>query len=138
MFKGLETQHKLSHHQNIEENKNNFNFTKEIERFNQLYNVGSKVSVFALYRKLKVAHRCANKMTFFNHQAQDDKDVYETDDLPSSEPEYYEEEADNDSIDRSKLNTADAYTKFKGKYLIGNVDFSDSIGRRRCIGYNAV
>lgn len=64
MFKGLETQHKLSHHQNIEENKNKFNFTKEIERFNQLYNVGSKVSVFALYRKLKVAHRFANKMTF--------------------------------------------------------------------------
>jgi dynactin 2 len=72
-----------------------------------------------------------------NLQAQDEKDIYETDDLPSSEPDYYEEETENESIDRSKLNTNDAYTKFKGKYLIGNVDFSDGV-LRRCIGYNAV
>lgn len=54
------------------------------------------------------------------------------------ESEYYEEEQENDSIDKSKLNPNDAYNKFKGKYLVGNVDFSDNIGKRRCIGYNAV
>lgn len=66
------------------------------------------------------------------------KDVYETDDVTANEPEYYEEEQENESIDRSKINPTDAYTKFKGKYLIGNVDFSDNIGRKRCVGYNAV
>lgn len=74
----------------------------------------------------------------FSSQAQEQKDVYETDDVEPAEVEYYEEENENESIDKSKLNTSDAYNKFKGKYLIGNVDFSDKIGKRRCIGYNAV
>lgn len=67
-----------------------------------------------------------------------EKDVYETDDVEPAATEYYEEEQENESIDKTKLNTNDAYNKFKGKYLIGNVDFSDNIGRRKCIGYNAV
>ncbi|KAG5678713.1 hypothetical protein PVAND_008361 [Polypedilum vanderplanki] len=69
--------------------------------------------------------------------AQDEKDVYETDDQLSSETDYYEEETENESIDRLKLNVNDAFSKFKGKYLIGNVDFSDSISKRN-FGYNAV
>jgi dynactin-2 len=71
-------------------------------------------------------------------QAIDEKDVYETENTGTNEPEYYEEEPENESIDRSKLNPNDAYSKFKGKYLIGNVDFSDSIGKKKCIGYNAL
>jgi hypothetical protein len=64
--------------------------------------------------------------------------VYETDDTVSNEPEYYEEEPENDSIDRSKLNPTDAFSHFKQKYLIGNVDFSDNIAKKRNNGYNAV
>ncbi|XP_070501064.1 dynactin subunit 2 [Chironomus tepperi] len=70
--------------------------------------------------------------------AKDEKDVYETDDMVSNEPEYYEEEPENDSIDRSQLNPTDAFSHFKQKYLIGNVDFSDNIAKKRNIGYNAV
>ncbi|CAG9799450.1 unnamed protein product [Chironomus riparius] len=70
--------------------------------------------------------------------ARDEKDVYETDDIASNEPEYYEEELENDSIDRSKLNPTDAFSHFKQKYLIGNVDFSDDISKKRNIGYNAI
>lgn len=58
--------------------------------------------------------------------------------MDNNETEFYEEEAQNDSIDKIKLNTQDSYKKFKGKYLIGNVDFSDNLGKKRCIGYNAV
>ena len=64
--------------------------------------------------------------------------MYETDDIASNEPEYYEEELENDSIDRSKLNPTDAFSHFKQKYLIGNVDFSDDISKKRNIGYNAM
>ena len=71
-------------------------------------------------------------------QAQEQKDIYESEDVEPSPTEYYEEELENESIDKSKLNTGDAYNKFKGKYLIGNVDFSDNIGKRKNIGYNAV
>lgn len=71
-------------------------------------------------------------------QAREEKDVYETEGVGSTEVEYYEEEVENDSIDRSKLNTKDAYNKFKGKYLIGKVDFSDDVGKKKNIGYNAV
>lgn len=72
-------------------------------------------------------------------QAREQKDVYETDDAEPSASEYYEEEHENESIDKIKLNTGDAYNKFKGKYLMSEkVDFSDNIGKRKCIGYNAV
>lgn len=59
--------------------------------------------------------------------------------METSEAKYYEEENDNESIDKSKLNPNDAYRKFKGKYLVGNIDFSDNIGKRRKpYGYTAV
>lgn len=58
--------------------------------------------------------------------------------MESNETEFYEEEPENESIEKLKINTHDSYNRFKGKYLIGNVDFSDNIGRKRCIGYNAV
>lgn len=78
------------------------------------------------------------KFQFLPYIAQEEKDVYETDDVQVLESEFYEEENENENIDKSKLNTNDAYNKFKGKYLIGNVDFSDNIGGKKCIGYNAV
>lgn len=88
--------------------------------------------------KLSISSLFYKDFVFEKNQAQEEKDVYETDDVQPVASEYYEEENDNESIDRSKLNTNDAYSKFKGKYLIGNVDFSDNIGRRKNIGYNAV
>jgi len=78
------------------------------------------------------------KFQYLPYIASEQKDVYETDDADPSPSEYYEEELESESIDKSKLNTSDAYNKFKGKYLIGNVDFSDNIGKRKNIGYNAV
>jgi len=78
------------------------------------------------------------KFQYLPYIASEQKDVYETDDADPSPSEYYEEELENESIDKSKLNTSDAFNKFKGKYLIGNVDFSDNIGKRKNIGYNAV
>lgn len=105
-----------------------------------LNDVGSKVSVSALHRKSATCNiiiQEVGKLQIFS-QAQEQKDVYETDDVEPSPSDYYEEETENESIDKTKLNTSDAYNKFKGKYLIGNVDFSDNIGRRKCIGYNAV
>jgi dynactin-2 len=58
--------------------------------------------------------------------------------MESNEAEFYEEEPENEAIEKFKINTNDSYNRFKGKYLIGNVDFSDNIGRKKCIGYNAV
>lgn len=77
---------------------------------------------------------------FFNFQAPlDQPDVFETSDLiESNETEFYLEEPENESIEKIKLNTRDSYNHFKGKYLVGNVDFSDNISKRKCIGYNAV
>lgn len=79
-----------------------------------------------------------SKFQFLPYIAQEEKDVYETEDMQPVEQEYYEEEKENESIDKSKLNTNDAFNKFKGKYLVGNVDFSDNIGGRKSIGYNAM
>ncbi|CRK86253.1 CLUMA_CG000176, isoform A [Clunio marinus] len=80
------------------------------------------------------------KFLYLPYIAQEEKDVYETEDIPPTESEYYEEENESESIEKSVLNTEDAYNKFKGKYLIGNVDFSDNIGKGRFSvkGYNAV
>ncbi|XP_011184150.2 dynactin subunit 2 [Zeugodacus cucurbitae] len=70
--------------------------------------------------------------------AYDQPDVYETPD--NGEPDtsdYYEEEPDNDSIERMHISTRDAYNRFRGASLDGSVDFSDRIGRRLCKGYDA-
>lgn len=78
------------------------------------------------------------KFQFLPYIAHDQPDVYETPDAPESETsDFYEEEPSNDSIERLHISTKDSYNKFKGKYLTGNVDFSDRIGGKIRIGYDA-
>ncbi|XP_017488860.1 PREDICTED: dynactin subunit 2 [Rhagoletis zephyria] len=70
--------------------------------------------------------------------AYDQPDVYETPDNPEPETsDYYEEEPENESIERMHISTRDAYNRFRGATLDGSVDFSDRIGRRLCKGYDA-
>uniref|UniRef100_T1PFB3 Dynamitin n=1 Tax=Musca domestica TaxID=7370 RepID=T1PFB3_MUSDO len=70
--------------------------------------------------------------------AYDQPDVYETPDVPEQETsDYYEEEPENKSIERLHISPQEAYKRFRGSTLAGNVDFSDSIGRRVCRGYDA-
>lgn len=65
--------------------------------------------------------------------------MYETPDAPESETsDFYDEEPANESIERLHISTKDSYNKFKGKYLTGNVDFSDRIGKKIRNGYDAV
>ena len=71
-------------------------------------------------------------------QAHDQPDVYETADQAESESsDFYEEESTNECIERLHISTKDSYNRFKGKYLTGNVDFSDRIGRKFRNGYDA-
>lgn len=71
-------------------------------------------------------------------QAYDQPDIYETSDVTEQETsDYYEEEPENESIDRLHISTKDSFNKFKGKYLTGYVDFSDKIGRKIRTGYDA-
>ncbi|KAK6620293.1 hypothetical protein RUM44_006694 [Polyplax serrata] len=69
----------------------------------------------------------------------DEKDVYETDDLPEADqdPEYTEPESEN--IERPHLSISTAHSKFKDKVLEcgKDVDFSDKYRRRRNTGYKA-
>ncbi|CAC5367300.1 DCTN2 [Mytilus coruscus] len=69
-------------------------------------------------------------------------DVYETDELPEDDQalqtssEVKEEE--NESIDKSNIDTSSALGKFKGKDLKAtNIDFSDRITSSRRTGYDA-
>lgn len=75
----------------------------------------------------------------FSFQAYDQPDVYETaDNIPEQETsDYYEEEVDNEHIERLHISTKDSFNRFKGKYLSGNVDFSDRIGKNSRPGYDA-
>ncbi|XP_045536363.1 dynactin subunit 2 [Papilio machaon] len=69
--------------------------------------------------------------------AYDQPDVYETGDLPEADqPEPFEEE-ENESIEQLHLSVKDSFNKFKGKFLTGNVDFSDRLSRKTRIGYRA-
>ncbi|XP_058457917.1 dynactin subunit 2 [Malaya genurostris] len=78
------------------------------------------------------------KFQFLPYIAHDQPDVYETPDVPETETsDFYEEEPSNESIERLHISTKDSYNKFKGKYLTGDVDFSDRIGKRFRIGYDA-
>lgn len=63
--------------------------------------------------------------------------MYETPDVPESEPTDYYEEPDNECIERLHISTKDAHNKFRGKYLSGYVDFSDRISNRFRSGYSA-
>lgn len=78
------------------------------------------------------------KFQYLPYIAHDQPDVYETPDVPEAETsDFYEEEPSNDSIERLHISTKDSYNKFKGKYLTGDVDFSDRIGKKFRIGYDA-
>ncbi|EEB12289.1 dynactin subunit, putative [Pediculus humanus corporis] len=70
----------------------------------------------------------------------DEKDVYETDDLPEADqdPEYTESESE--SIERPHLDISKAHSRFRDKFLICNkdVDFSDKYRRKRNTGYKAL
>ncbi|VDI63177.1 dynactin subunit 2-like [Mytilus galloprovincialis] len=69
-------------------------------------------------------------------------DVYETDELPEDDqalqtPSEVKEE-ENESIDKSNIDTSSALGKFKGKDLkASNIDFSDRITSSRRTGYDA-
>ncbi|CAD7012152.1 dynactin subunit 2 [Ceratitis capitata] len=70
--------------------------------------------------------------------AYDQPDVYETpDNAESVTSDYYEEEPENEAIERLHISTRDSYNRFRGATLDGSVDFSDRIGRRLCKGYDA-
>lgn len=71
-------------------------------------------------------------------QAYDQPDIYETADVVDQETsDYYDEEPENESIERLHISTKDSFNKFKGKYLTGHVDFSDSLSKRLRTGYDA-
>uniref|UniRef100_A0A1B0DJR6 Uncharacterized protein n=1 Tax=Phlebotomus papatasi TaxID=29031 RepID=A0A1B0DJR6_PHLPP len=68
----------------------------------------------------------------------DQPDVYETPDVPEVETsDYYEEDPENSAIECLQLSTKDSFNKFRGKYLKGDVDFSDKISKRSRTGYTA-
>lgn len=51
--------------------------------------------------------------------------------------DFYEEEIKNEAIERLHINTKISYNRFKGKYLTGDVDFSDRLGKKLRTGYDA-
>ncbi|KAL0268267.1 UNVERIFIED_CONTAM: hypothetical protein PYX00_010278 [Menopon gallinae] len=71
----------------------------------------------------------------------DEKDVYETDDLPEADqdPEYAFE-VESEYISRPHLDIVGAHSRFKDKTLVcgKGLDFSDRIRRKRNTGYEAV
>ncbi|XP_030750200.1 dynactin subunit 2 [Sitophilus oryzae] len=70
--------------------------------------------------------------------AQDEPDVYETSDLPESEQADNFYETENDPVERIHLSSAEAYSKFKGKFLNAtNVDFSERVSKHIRTGYDA-
>ncbi|CAH0715311.1 unnamed protein product, partial [Brenthis ino] len=66
--------------------------------------------------------------------AYDQPDVYETGDLPEADQQEQFEEEENESIEQLHLSVKDSFNKFKGKFLTGNVDFSDRLSRKSRIG----
>ncbi|KAH8277847.1 hypothetical protein KR018_008534 [Drosophila ironensis] len=64
--------------------------------------------------------------------AYDQPDVYETPDDPEPDTsDYYEEEPENEAIERLHISAGAAHKRFSGATLEGSVDFTDRIGRRR-------
>ncbi|CAL1536482.1 unnamed protein product [Lymnaea stagnalis] len=65
-------------------------------------------------------------------------DVFESSDLPEAEQNFapQTEEFESDNVERVNINTDAAFKAFKGKSVAtGTLDFSDSIGKSRRIGY---
>uniref|UniRef100_U5EW30 Putative dynamitin n=1 Tax=Corethrella appendiculata TaxID=1370023 RepID=U5EW30_9DIPT len=78
------------------------------------------------------------KFQYLPYIAHDQPDVYETENTPESETsDFYDEEPNNECIERLHLSTKDSYNRFKGKYLTGSVDFSDRIDKKFRSGYDA-
>ncbi|GBP05399.1 Dynactin subunit 2 [Eumeta japonica] len=69
--------------------------------------------------------------------AYDQPDVYETGDLPEADQQEAFEEEDNECIEQLHLSVNDSFNKFRGKFLTGNVDFSDRLTKKSRIGYRA-
>uniref|UniRef100_A0A6P4FM28 Dynactin subunit 2 n=1 Tax=Drosophila rhopaloa TaxID=1041015 RepID=A0A6P4FM28_DRORH len=70
--------------------------------------------------------------------AYDQPDVFETpDELEPDTSDYYEEEPENEAIERLHISPSVAHKRFSGATLEGSVDFTDRIGRRVCRGYDA-
>lgn len=70
--------------------------------------------------------------------AYDQPDIFETVDVEEKEtPLYYNEEIENESIERLHLSSKEAYNKFRGKFLTGYVDFSDRLGKKARTGYDS-
>ncbi|XP_053609676.1 dynactin subunit 2 [Plodia interpunctella] len=69
--------------------------------------------------------------------AYDQPDVYETGDLPEADQSDTFEEEENECIEQLHLSVKDSFNKFKGKFLTGNVDFSDRLSRKIRIGYRS-
>ncbi|EDW72490.1 uncharacterized protein Dwil_GK20679 [Drosophila willistoni] len=70
--------------------------------------------------------------------AYDQPDVYETPDEPEGEntSDFYDEEPENEAIERLHISANVAHKRFSGATLEGSVDFSESIGRRIGRGYD--
>ncbi|EDW60098.1 dynactin subunit 2 [Drosophila virilis] len=69
--------------------------------------------------------------------AYDQPDVFETPDDPEPDTsDYYEEEPENEAIERMHISPSAAHKRFSNSTLEGNVDFTDRIGRRVCRGYD--
>ncbi|KAL4002172.1 Dynamitin family protein [Acanthocheilonema viteae] len=67
------------------------------------------------------------------------EDVYETEDLPEDDQQMIEDEvAESEEIERIHIDVDNAMKRFKGRLVSAeNVDFSDSIARRRRCGYGS-
>ncbi|EFO16078.1 hypothetical protein LOAG_12430 [Loa loa] len=65
------------------------------------------------------------------------EDVYETEDLPEEDQQMIEDEiAESEEVERVHIDVDNALKRFRGRLLsTENVDFSDSIARRRRRGY---
>lgn len=65
--------------------------------------------------------------------------MYETSDLPEVDQSenLYDDDPENECIERLHISAKDAFSKFRGKYLTGNVDFSDRLSKKIRTGYDA-
>ncbi|XP_077290053.1 dynactin subunit 2 [Arctopsyche grandis] len=67
--------------------------------------------------------------------AYDQPDVYESGDLPEADQQDENSEEENECIEKMNISVSDSFQKFKGKQVIGSVDFSDRISRKIRTGY---
>ncbi|VDN04691.1 unnamed protein product [Thelazia callipaeda] len=64
------------------------------------------------------------------------EDVYETEDLPEDDQQMIEDDFTESEVERVHIDVDNAMKRFKGRLLSAeNVDFSDSVARRKRYGY---